>query len=82
MKNPTPLQTIRKKCVDCCCGSTIQVKACPVLDCPLWLWRLGKHPFHKNNEKNPLLDPSFFRGNENLRAEQMLKLIKTKTGEQ
>jgi hypothetical protein len=40
----TPLKAIRLKCKDCCCGSPQEVKLCPVKDCSLYPYRLGKHP--------------------------------------
>lgn len=43
----TPMQAIRKKCLDCCCGSRAEVKRCPCVDCPLYYFRNG----HKTSEK-------------------------------
>lgn len=40
----SPLKSIRAKCLDCCCGQKEEVKLCPVHDCPLYPYRLGKHP--------------------------------------
>ncbi len=40
----TPVKSIRKHCLWCCCGSFNLVKDCPVTDCPLWSYRLGKRP--------------------------------------
>jgi len=40
----TPVKAIRAKCLDCCCGSFKEVKACPCTDCPLYVYRLGKNP--------------------------------------
>ncbi len=40
----SPYQAIRTKCVDCSGGSYREVTLCPVVDCPLWAWRLGVHP--------------------------------------
>jgi len=39
-----PRKAIRKKCLDCCAGNTNQILFCPVVDCPLWEWRLGTRP--------------------------------------
>ena len=41
---PTPIKAIRLKCLDCCCGSTKEIRLCPSLDCPNWPYRLGKRP--------------------------------------
>ena len=32
---------IRKKCMDCCCSMSKEVKLCPAEDCPLWAFRMG-----------------------------------------
>jgi hypothetical protein len=40
----TPIKAIRRKCLSCCCGSPQEVKLCPVTDCSLYPYRLGKHP--------------------------------------
>jgi len=41
-------KAIRSYCVDCSGGSSNEVRLCPVKDCPLWSWRLGK------NKRDPL----------------------------
>jgi len=40
----TPIQAIRAKCLDCCCGQANEVKLCTAIRCPLWPFRLGKNP--------------------------------------
>lgn len=40
----TPIKAIRAKCLDCCCGSSDEVKACPCTNCPLYEFRFGKNP--------------------------------------
>ena len=40
----TPVKAIRAKCLDCCCGSFAEVKACPCVNCSLYPFRLGKNP--------------------------------------
>jgi hypothetical protein len=60
----SPLGAIRRKCLDCCCGSFKAVKFC-TLDglnstcCPLWPFRFGRRP--ATIAKGPLarlLDPA------------------------
>lgn len=34
-------KAIRLKCLDCCCGSSKEVKLCPCSNCPLYTYRLG-----------------------------------------
>lgn len=43
-KKTTPLLAIRKKCLDCMCGSAYEVQLCPSEDCPLYAFREGKNP--------------------------------------
>jgi len=43
-KLPSPLKTIRAKCLDCVCGSPGEVKLCPLDDCPLYPYRFGRYP--------------------------------------
>lgn len=40
----TPMKAIRAKCLDCSCGSSNEVKECPVKSCPLYVFRFGKNP--------------------------------------
>ena len=40
----TRARAIRYKCLDCCCGSVVEVRECPIKDCSLWPFRLGKVP--------------------------------------
>jgi len=43
----TPLlKVIRKKCLDCCGGLHGEVRKCPIINCPLWPYRMAKNPFH------------------------------------
>ena len=29
------------KCKDCCCGNNAEIRKCPILDCPLYPFRIG-----------------------------------------
>ena len=40
----TPMKAIRARCLDCCCGSSNEVKECTAVNCPLWGFRLGHKP--------------------------------------
>ena len=44
MNKTTPLKAIRKKCLDCSCDCKLEVRECPVIDCPIYPYRLGKNP--------------------------------------
>ena len=50
-KRLTPIKAIRAKCLDCCCGNQNEVKLCPINDCPLYPYRLGKNPYIKLSEE-------------------------------
>lgn len=46
-KNLTPIKAIRKKCLDCMCGSYKEVDLCDLgvgEKCPLFPYRYGKNP--------------------------------------
>lgn len=62
MERITPLRAIRLKCLDCMGEQYNAVKSCPCVDCSLWKFRLGIHPFTKKNSKNPLLDANYSTG--------------------
>lgn len=52
--NPaSPLKAIRAKCLDCSCGSSNEVKLCPVTKCALYPFRFGKNPYRKHREYTP-----------------------------
>lgn len=42
MERITRAKAIRLKCLDCSCGSANEVRLCPVTECPLYRYRLGK----------------------------------------
>lgn len=66
----TPVQAIRKKCVECSGGKVSEVRSCQVVTCALHLFRLGTNPnregignkkftdssghFRKHNDKSVL----------------------------
>lgn len=45
-----PVKAIRAKCIDCCAGSSNEVKLCPAKDCPLYAFRFGKNPYRTVRE--------------------------------
>ena len=45
-----PLMAIREKCLDCCCGSSNEVKLCTVAHCALYPFRFGRNP---NRQREP-----------------------------
>ena len=46
-----PVKVIREKCLDCCCGSWLEVEKCAAVNCPLHPWRMGKNPYRKKVER-------------------------------
>mgnify|MGYP001285816022 FL=1 len=40
----TPINAIRKKCLDCCCWQPKEVRLCPVIDCANYPYRMGTRP--------------------------------------
>ena len=40
----TPIKSIRKKCLDCCCGQIKEVRFCPVVLCACYPYRFGRRP--------------------------------------
>ena len=45
-KAKSPIKAIRAKCLWCCGDSSHEVKLCPIESCLLWVFRLGKNPYH------------------------------------
>lgn len=45
-----PVKAIREKCLDCCCGSSLEVKLCNIESCPIYPFRFGKNPFRQKRE--------------------------------
>ena len=46
----SPVKAIRAKCLDCCGGSSNEVKLCPAADCPIHAFRFGKNPYRARRE--------------------------------
>ena len=40
----TPIKAIRAKCLDCACNQIVEVRLCPITDCPLYEYRMGHRP--------------------------------------
>ena len=52
----SPLRAIRLKCLDCSAGSAREVIRCAVIDCSLWVYRLGRRPGTVEARQPKLLD--------------------------
>ena len=46
----TLLKAIRAKCMDCMCDQVNEIKLCPIDDCALYPFRMGKNPYRKKRE--------------------------------
>ena len=44
-KPMSPMQAIRRKCLDCSGGQTVEVRLCEAVTCALWPFRAGRHPY-------------------------------------
>ena len=54
MAKLTPIKAIRAKCLDCTNGQYVEVRECPITDCPLYEYRMGRRP--KQDEETPTED--------------------------
>lgn len=50
----TPLRSIRKYCLWCCCDSFHEVSLCPAESCSLWPFRFGKGSKGKGGLLKPI----------------------------
>ena len=41
---PRPLSAIRQRCLQCCVGSTAEIRKCHISDCALQAYRFGRSP--------------------------------------
>jgi hypothetical protein len=47
------LRTIRAKCLDCCCGSPSDVRACIITSYALWRYRIGSNSWRAKKTLSP-----------------------------
>lgn len=40
----TPIKAIRAKCLDCSCRQVKEIRECPITDCSLYSYRMGRRP--------------------------------------
>jgi hypothetical protein len=45
----SPVEAIRRKCLDCAGQQSAEVKLCEAVSCPLWPFRSGRHPYTRKN---------------------------------
>ena len=46
-REANPLKALRLRCLDCCCGSALEVRRCSAVACPSWPFRMGTNPFRQ-----------------------------------
>lgn len=44
MKILTPIKAIRKKCLECSNNQYSEIRYCPIKECALYPYRMGKRP--------------------------------------
>lgn len=66
-----PVKAIRAFCIDCCGGSSNEVKLCTAPHCALYPFRLGKNPYRTKREMT-----------EEQRAEAIERLAKARQNKQ
>ena len=66
----TPIKAIRSKCMDCTVEQQVHVRLCPVVNCPLWDYRMASRP-----TSSPLYDKELFREHIDLRCRDFAKII-------
>ncbi len=44
-KRMSPLKALRLRCLDCCGGSSPEVRMCVAVSCPSWPFRMGTNPY-------------------------------------
>lgn len=55
----SPLEAIRRKCRDCSCYQPSEVRLCEAVNCPLWPFRAGVHPYTAARLKTGPQEASF-----------------------
>ena len=61
-KPMSPMQAIRRKCLDCSAGQIVEVKLCEAVTCSLWPFRAGRHPYTKTRVLEAISETSALSG--------------------
>ena len=74
----TPMKAVRAKCLDSSGGTAANVTHCPIPDCPLHPFRLGKNPFRAkrqlSDEQKAAITERFARARRDVAADVAEKL--------
>ena len=65
----TPVKAIREYCLECAGGNKQEVKACSMIKCLIWYYRMG----HRPDLSKKLYQKEVFRDSGNLTAAEFLK---------
>ena len=60
----SPMQAIRRRCLDCSGHQLAEVKLCEAVTCPLWPFRAGRHPYTRKGLQQADSDPSHSGGSQ------------------
>jgi hypothetical protein len=55
-KPMSPMQAIRRKCLDCSGSQIAEVRFCEAITCSLWPFRAGRHPYTKTRVLEAISD--------------------------
>lgn len=66
-----PVKAIRKKCLECSGDYINEVKECPVVECAVWPFRMGKNPFRKVTPMSEEHKQKLLEGNRRYREEKI-----------
>lgn len=55
----SPMKAIREKCLDCCVGQPSEIRRCESVNCALWPFRSGLHPYTSARIKNTPQEQDF-----------------------
>lgn len=58
-KPKSPMKAIREKCLDCCARQIVEIRLCESVNCALWPFRSGVHPYTAARSKTPLLEQGY-----------------------
>jgi hypothetical protein len=58
----SPMQAIRRKCLDCSGGQVVEIKLCEAVTCPLWPFRAGRHPYTRTRLLEAISEASAVAG--------------------
>ena len=61
-KPMSPVEAIRRKCLDCSGQQPAEVKLCETVTCALWPFRAGRHPYTKTRLQEAISQPRALDG--------------------